>query len=97
MFATAVFTAQTSQELVALPPSAIFRLHDKDWVFIPIENGNFKRIEIQMGGTNTDGSLQVFSGIKAGDTLISDALQLSAAAQLENPIALEDKDKGEPK
>jgi len=97
MFATALFVSQTKTSRVVIPSSALFRLHDRDWVFLPEGGGKFRRVEIQIGGANADGSLQVLDGLQEGDELVANALQLAAAAQLENPIALEDKDKGEAK
>jgi cobalt-zinc-cadmium efflux system membrane fusion protein len=93
MFATAVFVSQTKQTRVVAPAAAIFRLHDRDWVFFPLGGEKFRRGEVQTGATNADGSLQIIAGLQAGEEIIANALQLSAAAQLENPVALEDKDK----
>jgi len=97
MFATAVFVSQTKASRVVAPAAAIFRLHDRDWVFFPLGGNKYRRAEVQTGATNPDGSLQIASGLQAGDEIVANALQLSAAAQLENPVALEDKDKGEQK
>ena len=97
MFATATFVAQTKTPRVVLPAEAIFRLHDKDWVFFPLKDNKYRRGEIQIGGTAPDGSFEIISGIDSGDVVVANALQLAAAAQLENPVALEDKDKGEQK
>ncbi len=93
MFATAVFVSQTKLTRVVAPAAAIFRLHDRDWVFFPMSGEKFRRGEVQTGATNADGSLQIISGLQAGEEIVANALQLSAAAQLENPVALEDKDK----
>lgn len=92
MFATAVFVSQHKTTQVILPASAIFRLHDKDWVFLPIGDNKYRRTEVNIAGTHIDGSLQVLSGLKAGVVVIANALQLASAAQLENPIALEVKE-----
>jgi cobalt-zinc-cadmium efflux system membrane fusion protein len=97
MFATAVFTAQTSLPVVTLPAAAVFRLHDKDWIFEPLGDNKYRRIEVKTGGSNADGTLQILAGLQVGDSVIANSLQLSAAAQLENPVALEDKDNGESK
>jgi cobalt-zinc-cadmium efflux system membrane fusion protein len=97
MFATAVFVSQAKTTRVVVPAATIFRLHDRDWVFFPLGGNKFRRAEVQTGGANADGSLQILAGLTKGDEVVGNALQLSAAAQLENPIALEDKDKGEQK
>jgi len=97
MFATAIFTAQAKSAKVVVPASAIFRLHDRDWVFFPQGGNKFRRAEVQTGGANPDGSLQIAAGLQVGDEVVANALQLAAAAQLENPVALEVHEQGEQK
>lgn len=88
MFATATFDSQSKVARVAIPSSAIFRLHDKDWVFLP-EGKAFRRVEVQAGPPVGTGLLQVLSGVRAGDAVVTNALELSAAATAENPVAFE--------
>ena len=80
MFATATFVSQTRTPRLVVPASAIFRLHDKDWVFVSLGDNKFRRTEIEAGAANPDGSQQVVSGLQAGTLVATNALQLSAAA-----------------
>ncbi len=93
MFATALFISQSKTPKVSLPSTAVFRLHDKDWVFSPLGGNRFIRIEIKTGETNTDGTIQIDDGIQAGEMIVNNALQLSAAARAENPVAFQDHPK----
>ncbi len=45
MFATATFFGKEKQTYTSVPASAIVHLHDRDWVFIPVQ-GKFRRIEV---------------------------------------------------
>ena len=93
MFATALFISQNKTPKVSLPSTAVFRLHDKDWVFSPLGGNRFIRIQIETGETNTDGTIQIDDGIQAGEMIVNNALQLSAAARAENPVAFQDHPK----
>lgn len=93
MFATAIFTSTSASPRVSVPATAIFRLHDKDWVFFPQGGKKFRRAEVQVGGSLADGGLQINAGITDGAEVVSNALALSAAAAVANPTAFEDVDK----
>ena len=93
MFATATFVSKGETPRVVIPNTSIFRLHDKDWVFIPLGGKKFRRVEVQLSHLNTDGSQQVLVGLQAGDNIVANALQLSAAASAENPLAFEEQEK----
>lgn len=90
MFATAVFVSQDKIPRIVIPASAIFRLHDKDWVFLPLGGKKFRRTEVQGVATNSDGTLRINAGLQDGDQVVSNALQLFAAATAENPTAFEE-------
>lgn len=93
MFATALFVSQGKIPRIVVPATAIFKLHDKDWVFFPLDGNKFRLSEVQVGATNDDGSLQINAGLKDGDQVVSNALQLSSAAQMENPTAFQEHEK----
>ncbi len=93
MFATAIFVSQDKISVVSVPATAIFRLHDKDWVFFPLGGKKFRRSEVQTGATNADGTQQIITGVQVGDQVVTNALQLSAAARTENPTAFEEDEK----
>jgi membrane fusion protein, heavy metal efflux system len=81
MFGTARFETQKSEDRVAVPATAILRLHDKDWVFRPAGNKQFRRVEIQTGPVMSDGYQQVLSGLQPGDAVVSNVLQLAGTIQ----------------
>ncbi len=81
MFVTATFRASQPVERVVVPASAVVHLHDKDWVFLPTGQNQFRRVAVQLGPQEKDGSQQVISGLKAGDQVVTNALQFSSAAE----------------
>jgi len=32
-----------------VPASAVLHLHDRDWVYVPVEGGRFRRLEVVVG------------------------------------------------
>ncbi len=81
MFATATFTSRGSTKRMALPTSALLRLHDKDWVFRKEGDRKYRRVEVVAGAQLPDGYQTVLSGIREGDQLVANALQFSAAIE----------------
>ncbi len=49
MFATATFYGLKKEVHATVPASAILHLHDRDWVYVPIEGGRFQRVEVVAG------------------------------------------------
>jgi cobalt-zinc-cadmium efflux system membrane fusion protein len=80
MFATVVFTSQTSERRAMLPATAVLRLHDKDWVFVPAGDHRFRRLEIHAGRVATNGAQQILAGLHPGDRVVANALEISGAA-----------------
>ncbi len=81
MFATARFTSQGSRKRMALPATAVLRLHDKDWVFRQEGDRKYRRVEIMAGAQLADGYHTILSGIQPTDKLVANALQFSAAME----------------
>jgi cobalt-zinc-cadmium efflux system membrane fusion protein len=76
MFATATFYGRQAEIFAAVPATALLHLHDRDWVYAPVGNGHFKRLEV-VGGKMLPGNMQqIISGLKPGDQLVAGALQL---------------------
>ena len=76
MFATATFYGGTPEMHVAVPATAILHLHDREWVYAPINAGHFKRLEVSAGSMLPDNLQEVVSGLKPGDRVVSNALAL---------------------
>jgi len=81
MFVTATFHGMQKEMRATVPATAVLHLHDRDWVYAPAGNNQFRRIEV-MGGDMLPGGLQeIASGIKPGQQVISNALVLQATVE----------------
>jgi membrane fusion protein, heavy metal efflux system len=49
MFVTATFHGPKKETRAALPATAILHLHDRDWVYVPANNNQFRRVEVVAG------------------------------------------------
>jgi membrane fusion protein, heavy metal efflux system len=76
MFATATFYGKKAETHSAIPTTAVLHLHDREWVYMPLGNSHFKRVEVVTGNTLPDKLQEVVSGIKPGDQVVSNALDL---------------------
>ena len=76
MFVTATFYGKQPLTYATVPSTAILHLHDRDWVYTPLGNGHFRRQEV-VGGRMLPNNMQaVISGLKPGDQVVTNALQL---------------------
>jgi cobalt-zinc-cadmium efflux system membrane fusion protein len=79
MFVTATFHGQTMEMHTEVPASALVRLHDRDFVYIPAENNKFRRVEVVTGELLPGGMQEIKSGLKAGQQVVVNALVLDHA------------------
>lgn len=80
MFVTAMFLGLRGQKDATVPSTAVLHLHDRDWVFVPVEQGTFRRRQITPGAI--DGQTQVvLAGIQPGQQVVKNALALSAESE----------------
>jgi cobalt-zinc-cadmium efflux system membrane fusion protein len=79
MFVTATFESRTKNTYPVVPADAILHLHDREWVFVPAGDKQFKRIEVTGGKTLPDNRQLVLSGIAPGQKVVSNALLLETA------------------
>jgi cobalt-zinc-cadmium efflux system membrane fusion protein len=82
MFVTATFQAQAPVIYTAVPASAVMRLHDRDWVYLPTADQQFRRVEVVAGNTLPGEMQEVKSGLNPGQTIVRDALVLDRALEL---------------
>ena len=81
MFATATLHGHTIETHAAVPASAVLHLHDRDWVYIPAPNGEFKRVAV-VAEAMLPGNLQeIDSGIAVGQQVVTNALELQATVE----------------
>jgi cobalt-zinc-cadmium efflux system membrane fusion protein len=78
MFATATLFGKEKQNYTAVPASAIVHLHDRDWVFIPVQ-GKFKRIEVVSGEQLPNNMQEILSGLQPGQQIVTNAINLQNA------------------
>jgi membrane fusion protein, heavy metal efflux system len=76
MFVTATFYGKQPVTRTAVPASAILHLHDRDWAYASLSSGHFKRQEVIAGATLPGNMQEVVSGLKAGDQVVANALEL---------------------
>jgi len=76
MFATATFYGKQPEMHAAVPAAAILHLHDREWVYTPLGKGHFKRVEVGTGNMLPNKQQEIVSGIKPGDQVVSNALDL---------------------
>ncbi len=76
MFVTATFYGKQAEMRSAVPATAILHLHDREWVYIPLSAGHFKRLEVVTGSMLPGNLQEVVSGINPGDQVVSNALAL---------------------
>ena len=81
MFVTATFHGREKQKRAAVPATAILHLHDRDWVYIPQKNNQFRRTEV-VGGDMLPGSMQeIVSGLAPGQQVVANALEFQNSAE----------------
>ncbi|MGA2851664.1 MAG: efflux RND transporter periplasmic adaptor subunit [Terracidiphilus sp.] len=81
MFVTATFHGRTKEKHPVVSADAVLHLHDRDWVFIPAPNSQFKRVEVQAGKILPGNKQEILSGINPGQQVVSNVLQLEATLE----------------
>jgi len=76
MFVTATFHGQQSRLVAVVPAAAILHLHDRDWVYMPAGNGQFRRMEVTAGKMLPGNQQEILSGLQPGDQVVANALVL---------------------
>jgi len=76
MFATATFSALKKQIHTVVPATAVLRIHDRDWVYVPAPDRKFRRLEVMSGDTFPNNMLEIKSGIEPGQKVVTNALVL---------------------
>jgi cobalt-zinc-cadmium efflux system membrane fusion protein len=79
MFATARFTSRRASLHILVPVTAIFELHNQDWLFRPAGPGVFRRVPVTVGTVDTPGWETVTRGIRAGQPVVANAFGFAAA------------------
>ncbi|MBV9766803.1 MAG: efflux RND transporter periplasmic adaptor subunit [Acidobacteriaceae bacterium] len=80
MFVSATFYGQHGRVYAVVPSTAVLHLHDRDWVFVPSGQGEFRRTEVSAGKINA-GKQDLTSGLSPGQEVVNDALALNAESE----------------
>jgi cobalt-zinc-cadmium efflux system membrane fusion protein len=76
MFVTATLLSRQTVTRTVVPASAILHLHDREWVFVPAGQGQFKRVEVDGGDMLPGGRQVILSGVTPGQQVVADVLGL---------------------
>ena len=80
MFATAVLQGQRGEMRTVVPATALLHLQDRDWIFIPAGDGQFRRIEVHAGAMLPDNQQELLSGLQPGQQVVAQALAFQNSA-----------------
>ena len=78
MFVTTTFSGKQIETHTVVPSTAVLHLHDRDWVFVPAGENQFKRTEVH-GGKYLAGDKQEVLGLDPGQKVAANALSLESA------------------
>jgi cobalt-zinc-cadmium efflux system membrane fusion protein len=74
MFVTATFHGREKEKRAAVPATAILHLHDRDWVYVPVKDNQFRRTEVKSGDMLPGGMQEIISGVAPGQQVVANAL-----------------------
>jgi membrane fusion protein, heavy metal efflux system len=81
MFVTATFYGKQPETHAAVPANAVLHLHDREWVYQPLGNGQFKRQEVVTGNMLPNKQQEVVKGVNPGDKVVANALDLQSTVE----------------
>jgi len=76
MFVTATFHGETKEKHATVPATAILHLHDRDWVYMPLGGGSFRRVEVAAGNMLPGNLQEIAAGLQPGAQVVANALVL---------------------
>jgi membrane fusion protein, heavy metal efflux system len=81
MFATATFHGRKLATSATVPTTAVLHLHDRDWVFVPQGNAQFRRVNVQVGQILPGNRQEIQAGIAPGQQVVANALELQQTVE----------------
>jgi cobalt-zinc-cadmium efflux system membrane fusion protein len=81
MFVTATFHGESKETRAVVPASAILHLHDRDWVYVPLDAGRFRRVEVTAGAMVAGNKQEVVAGLRPGGQVVANALIIENTAE----------------
>jgi len=79
MFVTATFIDKKKEDHAVVPADAVLHLHDRDWVYAPAGDNQFRRVEVHAGQMVSGNRQVILSGITPGQQVVTNALLLETA------------------
>ena len=76
MFVTATFHGEDKTVRAVVPAAAILHLHDREWVYVPEGERQFRRVEVVGGNMLPENMQEILTGVKPGERVVSNALVL---------------------
>ena len=81
MFVTAVIHGQREESRAAVPATAVLHLHDRDWVYVPAADGQFRRVSVRAGAMLPGNLQEITSNLQVGQQVVAQALALQNSAE----------------
>ena len=81
MFVTATFQGNKKESHAAVPAAAVLHLHDRDWVYVPVDGRKFRRVQVTSGEMLPGGMQEILKGVNAGQKVVSNALEFQNTAE----------------
>jgi cobalt-zinc-cadmium efflux system membrane fusion protein len=81
MFVTATFHGQKGERRAVVPATAVLHLHDRDWVYLPLDDRRFQRVNVTAGAMLAGNSQEIVAGLQPGQRVVSNALALQNTAE----------------
>jgi len=81
MFVSATFLSRQKQKRAAVPATAILHLHDRDWVYVPVQGNQFRRTEVVSGDMLPGAMQEIVSGLAPGQQVVDNALEFQNSAE----------------
>jgi len=81
MFVTATFRGEKKAAHAVVPASAVLHLHDRDWVYMPVNGTEFRRVPVVGGNMVPPGMQEIVSGLLPGDKVVANALVLQNTSE----------------
>jgi cobalt-zinc-cadmium efflux system membrane fusion protein len=75
MFVTATFHGLKNETCAAIPATAILHLHDRDWVYVPEGDNQFRRIAVTAGDMRPGSMQEIILGVTPGQRVVLNALE----------------------
>jgi cobalt-zinc-cadmium efflux system membrane fusion protein len=81
MFVTATFASKSTETHAVVPAAAVLHLHDRDWVFVPAGEKQYRRVEVRPGNMLQGNKQELLAGVAPGQQVVSNVLQLEATLE----------------